>query len=169
MVPDPFPALPDDARLWVLALAPPPPGADDAALAAGLEGILAAWRHKGQAYRAGWVLLEGGRLLLVAEPTMASAPSGCAIDGMLRKVTALAAAEGRPLLDEDRVLARVSGELRDFGRDELEARLADGTLGPATPVLDRSLHHLAQLRADRLERPLASTWIGRRHGVAAPA
>lgn len=163
MAMDPFPGLPDEARLWVIAI-----GEGAAGIEEGLADILGRWRHKGQSYEAAWEVLED-RIVLVAEPHMAGDPSGCAIDGMLRKVQRLAESLGRKAIGEDRVLARVDGRLRDFGREELSDRLADGTLTAATPVLDRSLHHLGQLRQGRLERPLAATWIGRKHGVAAGA
>lgn len=163
-----FPGLPDDARLWVLALARPAQGEAAAALAEGLGDLLGRWRHKGQPYAAAWEVLED-RLLLVTEPTMATAPSGCAIDGMLRKVGALARDLGLDLLAEDRVLVRLDGALADLPRADLAGALAAGTLGPGTPVLDLSLHHLGQLREGRLERPLARTWIGRAFQVPAPA
>ncbi len=154
-----FPGLHDDTRLWVIVLDPP---SGSGSFLEELGTLLGQWRHKGHAYQAAWEFLDG-RLLLVAEPAMATEPSGCAIDGMLRKVAALAGRHGMQVLEEDRVLAKVAGAWRSFGRAELEARLADGTLRGDTPVLDRSLHHLGQLREGGLERPLARTWIGRKH------
>ncbi len=96
---------------------------------------------------------------------MAKDPSGCAIDGMLRKVQMLAAGLGRVTLGEDRILVRLEGRLQYFLRSELGDRIADGTLQGDTPVLDLALHNLRQLREGRLERPLASTWIGRKYKV----
>ncbi len=165
---DTFPGLPDDARLWVLALSRPAEAAAAARLEEGLGDLLGRWRHKGQPYEAAWEVLEG-RLLLVAEPTMATAPSGCAIDGMLRKVGALVRDLGLDLLGEDRILIRRDGALADLPRADLAGALESGALGPGTPVLDLSLHHLGQLREGRLERPLARTWIGRVFKVPAPA
>ena len=156
-----FPGFPEDARLWVIALDPAGGEPPSTLLAQGLEEILGQWRHKGHAYEAAWEVLEDG-LILVVEPRMATDPSGCAIDGMLRKVQRLTASLGRPVLGEDRVLVRLADGLRAFDRAELGDRLADGTLAADTPVLDRALHHLGQLREGQLERPLAATWIGRK-------
>jgi hypothetical protein len=143
-------------------------GDQDGHLAEGLAEILGQWRHKGHAYEAAWEVLED-RLILVVEPGMATDPSGCAIDGMLRKVQRLAEGLGRRVLGEDRVLVRLADGLRAFDRTELGDRLADGTLSADTPVVDRALHHLGQLRQGRLERPLAATWIGRKYRLPARA
>ncbi len=158
-------ALPDSARLWLLAFQAAP---EPAQLAAELDGLMGKWRHKGVAYHGAWALLEG-RLLAIAEPTLAAEPSGCAIDGMLRGVHHLADRLGLPLEDPQAVLVRLAEGLRTLPRSELEARLGDGTLDGATPVLDLALLTLGDLRGGRLERPLAATWIGRKYKVQAPA
>jgi len=166
MVQDPFPQLPDDSRLWALALSRPADPDSLRHLEEGLGALLGHWRHKGHAYEAAWALLEE-RLILVAEPSMATAPSGCAIDGMLRKVARLVGESGFELLGQDSVLFRLDGQLTDLPRSEIQRALEEGRLVPHTPVMDLSLHHLGQLREGRLERPLARTWIGRVHKVPA--
>jgi hypothetical protein len=154
-----FADLPDDARLWLLALAQPTEGA---ALTTDLETLLARWRHKGVQYRGAWTLLED-RIIAIAEPTLASQPSGCAIDGMLRGVSQLIARLGLALEDPQAVLVRLGDGIHALQRSELEPRLADSTLKAATPVLDLALLTLGELRQGKLERPLAATWIGRRY------
>jgi hypothetical protein len=158
-----FAALPDDARLWLLALTRP---TEAAVLAPEVDALLGRWRHKGVQYSAAWTLHEG-RILAIAEPTLAAQPSGCAIDGMLRGVHQLAAKLGLSLEDPQAVLARLADGLHAFPRTELEARLADGTLDGATPILDLALLTLGDLRDGRLERPLAATWIGRKYRLQA--
>jgi hypothetical protein len=154
-----FPDLPDDARLWLLALAHP---TEAAVLAADLEFLLGRWRHKGIQYRGAWTLLEN-RIIAIAEPTLAAQPSGCAIDGMLRGVSQLIARLGLALEAPQAVLVRLRDGILALPRNELEARLADGSLNAATPVLDLALLTLGELRQGKLERPLAATWIGRRY------
>ncbi len=158
-----FAALPDEARLWLLALDHP---AEAAALAPELDALLGRWRHKGTQYQAAWTLLEQ-RLVAIAEPTLATAPSGCAIDGMLRGVSQAATKAGNALADPQAVHVRLADGLQAIARTDLGARLADGTLDPATPVLDLALLTLGDLRRGKLERPLAATWIGRKFGVHA--
>ena len=159
-----FTALPDSARLWLLALTHP---TESVVLTPELEALMGRWRHKGVQYQGAWTLLEH-RILAVAEPTLAAQPSGCAIDGMLRGVHQLTERLGLALEDPQTVLVRLADGLHAFPRAELEARLADGTLDATTPVLDLALLTLGDLRDGRLERPLATTWIGRKYKVQAP-
>ena len=161
-----FEHLPDHSRLWLLALDAPADAALQARLGEGLDTIIGGWRHKGQAYQGAWTLLED-RVIAVAEPTMAGTPSGCAIDGMLRKVVGLTASLGLGLLDPARtVLVRRGTGLEAIPKTGLELALAAGALDSRTPVLDLTLYYLGDLRAGRLETPLAETWIGRKYQVA---
>ena len=162
-------ALPDHARLWLVALAARPDAAAETQLRQGLLEILAQWRHKGQAYQAAFDLLEP-QLIAVAEPNLAAHPSGCAIDGMLRKLRRLAEQLRLELVDGERnLLVRQGDRLVAIPKDEIQACLEQGRLAPATPVLDLSLYSLAELRAGRLEGPLARTWVGRKFKIALEA
>lgn len=106
----------------------------------------------------------------MAEPTLAAQPSGCAIDGMLRGVNQLTAKLGLALEDPQAVIVRLADGVHALPRTDLEARLGDGTLDGATPVLDLALLTLGDLRQGRFERPLAATWIGRKwRGLSAVA
>ena len=156
-----FPTLPDSARLWLLALTQP---VAPAVLAPELDALLGKWRHKGTQYQADWALLEG-RILAIAEPTLAEQPSGCAIDGMQRGLGQALGRLGLRLEDPQAVLVRPAEGLTILPRTELAARLADGTLTATTPVLDLALLTLGELRKGRYERPLADTWVGRKFGV----
>jgi len=154
-----FASLPDDARLWLLALACP---TETSALALDLEALLGRWRHKGIQYMGAWTLLEH-RIIAIAEPTLAAQPSGCAIDGMLRGVSQIVARLGMALEDPQAVLVRLEKGIQAIRRSELESRLAEGTLDGSTPVLDLALLTLRDLRQGKLERPLAATWIGKKY------
>jgi len=160
-----FSALPDEARLWLLALMQP---TEPSALAPEMDALMDRWRHKGVQYQGAWTLLEQNRILAVAEPTLAADPSGCAIDGMLRGVKQIAAKLGTALEDPQAVIVRLADGPRAIPRSELEARLADGTLDGTTTVLDLALLHLGDLRQGRFEKPLATTWIGRKYKVPSP-
>jgi hypothetical protein len=159
-------ALPAQSRLWLLALESLPDLASEAKLRHGLAEIIAQWRHKGQIYQGLGVLLEP-QLIAVAEPNLATQPSGCAIDGMLRKVHRLVEHLNLRLADPAAsILVRLGGQLVVIPKPEIQARLDDGTLDGGTPVLDLSLYSLADLRAGRLEAPLAETWVGRKFKVS---
>lgn len=164
-LPEPFQPLPDSARLWLVALDAAPSAEARARLQEGMEAILGQWRHKGHAYRGAFAMVKD-RILAVAEPELASAPSGCAIDGMLRKVRRLVGDLGLAEVDPAASVLVDAGGLRTVPKEDLAARLQDGTLGPDTTVLDLSLYSLGDLRSGRLETPLARTWIGRKFKVA---
>lgn len=157
--------LPDQARLWLFAFDRPLADLRPQVEAA-LDQALGNWRHKGQAYEAAWEILED-RLLALAEPHMAQNPSGCAIDGMLRKVQRIAAEAGLALVDEQSVLVRRPEGLMAHPKTTLGDLLAQGQLHGHTPVLDLALFNLGQLREGQLEKPLAETWIGRKYRVEA--
>jgi hypothetical protein len=161
----PLHALPDHSRLWLLALASLPDRTTEARLRRGLEEILAQWRHKGQVYQGVSLLLEP-QLIAVAEPNLATQPSGCAIDGMLRKVRRLVEDLHLTLMDPAAsILVRTGDRLAVIPKPDVQARLDDGTLDGGTPVVDLSLYSLEDLRAGRLETPLAATWVGRKYNV----
>lgn len=164
-----FETLPGNARLWLLALRTAPDPATGDALGRGLTELVAQWRHKGKAYQGVATLLEP-QLLAVAEPTLASQPSGCAIDGMLRRVRRLVEDRGLELVDPvQELLVRLEGRLVAVAKADLPARLEDGTLNAGTPCLDLSLYNLEDLRAGLLEQPLAATWVARRYRLDTPA
>jgi hypothetical protein len=86
---------------------------------------------------------------------------------MLRKVHRMLEQLGLGLVDPGTsILVRLRGALVPIPKPEIQARLEDGTLDGATPVLDLSLYSLEDLRAGRLEAPLACTWVGRKHRIA---
>lgn len=161
-------SLPDNARLWLVALAAPVAPAVQAALTSGMARLLADWRHKGVAYRGAWGLFDN-QILAVAESIMTTAPSGCAIDGFFRKLARLRTELGLEALPEDRVVARVGGSLLAFERSALADHLADGTLHGETPIADLTLYDLGQLRQGGLWKPLHATWIGRKFRITAQA
>ena len=161
MSPALFSTLPDAARLWLLALTQ---AVDPAMLAPEIDALLGKWRHKGTQYQADWALLEG-RILAIAEPTLAEQPSGCAIDGMQRGLGQALGRLGLRLEDPQAVLVRLPDGLRTLPRADLATHLADGTLTATTPVVDLALLTLGDFRQGRFERPLGETWIGRKFGV----
>ncbi len=164
---DALTSLPDDARLWLIALEPAPDASAVERLSSAMDGFLAEWRHKGVQYAGAWAVLEG-RVLALAEPTMTTAPSGCAIDGMMRKVNRTLEELSLTRVDPmTSVLVRTASGLRTIPKTEIEGRLKDGSLDATTPVLDLALFALGDLRSGKLEKPLAATWIGRKYKVAA--
>ncbi len=154
--------FPDTARLWLMAFPRPLDAGERAKLAEGFEAFRPHWKTHTTPIESGWMLLED-QLFVVVETTMGSSPSGCSIDAMLRQSIKLASMLELPFLDAQSIVVRDSGKLRVISKTELEPLLQDGTLDADTPVIDLGLLELGQLRAGKLERPLAKTWIARKH------
>lgn len=163
-----FSPLPDESRLWLFALDRPLDPVSRVRLEAALTEVLGNWRHKGHIYEGAWELIED-RLLAIAEPHMATQPSGCAIDGMIRKVHRLVEEAHVGLMDESSVVVRQADGLASYPKTQLGALLASGALGPDSLVVDLALFNVGQLRQGLLEKPLARTWIGRKYKVSVPA
>lgn len=162
MSPAAFQSFPDDARLWLFAFPRPLTEAEQATVAQGFQAFQPHWKTHGTLIDSAWALLEG-QILAVTERTMGTSPSGCSIDAMLRHALKVAATLDLPLLDAQQVLVRDGGQLRVIPKTELTAVLGRGELHAHTPVVDLGLLELGQLRGGKLERPLAATWIGRKH------
>lgn len=159
---DTFASFPDTARLWLMAFPRPLDEGERAKLAEGFEAFRPHWKTHSTPIESGWMLLED-QIFAVVENTMGTSPSGCSIDAMLRQSIKLASILELPLLDAQSIVVRASGKFRVVVKTELEALLQDGTLDATTPVVDLGLLELGQLRSGQLERPLAKTWIARKH------
>lgn len=164
----PFASFPDTARLWLMAFPRPLNEGERAKMAEDFEAFRPHWKVHGTPIESDWALLED-QILAVVENTMGTQPSGCSIDAMLRMSLKLATALDLPILDAQSILVRLSGTLKVIAKTSLEKSLQEGTLDAATPVIDLGLLELGQLRAGKLERPLAQTWIARKHRVLLPA
>jgi hypothetical protein len=160
-----FDGFPDEARLWLAAFPRPLLPEEQASLHSRFEAFQPHWKTHGDAIDSAFALLDG-QVLVVAERTMLTQPSGCAIDAMLRQIYKLADHLALPVLDAQKILVRAGGGLSVIPKTKIEALLQAGELGPDTPVLDLTLLHLGELREGKLERPLAQTWIARRYAAA---
>lgn len=159
---DAFSTFPDTARLWLMAFPRPLDEGEKAKLTEGFEAFRPHWKTHTSTIESGWMLIED-QLFAVVENTMGTSPSGCSIDAMLRQSIKLASTLELPFLDAQSIVVRTAGRLKVVAKSELESLLQDGTLAAATPVVDLGLLELGQLRSGQLERPLAKTWIARKH------
>ena len=160
----PFDGFPDDARLWLAAFPRPLLPEEQARLHAHFEAFRPHWKIHGEPIDSAFALLDG-QVLAVAERTMQTQPSGCSIDAMLRQIYKLADHLELALIDAQKVLVRSSGSLQAVPKTRLESMLQGGEIGPDTQVVDLTLQSLGELRAERLERPLAQTWIARKYAA----
>lgn len=157
-------SLPDEARLWMWVLDRPLDGTARENFESGVDGAVEGWRHKGVAYEGAWSLRDG-QVLLVAESTMASQPSGCAISGLTNRIVRCVEEAGAVLIPDGPVVVCTCHGLVVIEREEIGAALAEGRLDQWSPILDRSLFNLGDLRRRGLTQSLATTWIGRKFGL----
>ncbi len=160
----PCDGFPDDARLWLAAFPRPLLPEEQARLRAHFESFRPHWKSHGEPIDSAFALLDG-QVLAVAERTMLTQPSGCAIDAMLRQVYKASDLLELPLIDAQKVLVRAGGNLQAVPKTRLEAMLQGGEIGSDTPVLDLTLQHLGELRQGGLEKPLGQTWIARKYAA----
>ena len=154
----PLTELPDTARLWVYGSDRPLTDAERETLVDDLRAFVDVWTAHGAELRAGVAWIEG-RFAVIAVDEASAPASGCSIDAMVHRLAALEARVGCSLLDGTRVFYRdQSGAIEGCDRAAFRARATAGAIGDATPVFDPTIETLAELRAGRLERPLARSW-----------
>lgn len=159
-----FSHLPDDARLWLFVLDRRLEGALRERFEASLAEALSGWQHKGTRYDAAAFTLVEGQILVVAEPTMAVNPSGCAIESLNRKVAQRVAEVGADLVAEGPVVIKEALGFAPVDRESLGQAVSEGRVVAATPMLDRTLFSLGDLRKRGLFQPARTTWLGRKFG-----
>lgn len=160
----PLTELPGTARVWIYGTDRRLPEAEREAVLSDLRAFVDAWTAHGAALRAGADWIEGRFAVIAVDETSAPA-SGCSIDAMVRRLAAIETRYGCSLLDGTRVFYRdESGAIEGCDRAAFGARAAAGTIGADTPVFDPTIETLGQLRAGRLERPLARSWHRRLTG-----
>lgn len=156
----PFGSLPEHGRLWVFPASRELTGPECESLLSAVDEFLEGWAAHGAPLRSGREL-EEGRFLLVGVDVDAEAPSGCSIDALVNRLRDFGSEQGVSLIDHALVWFRDGSEVRSVPRPQFRALAAAGEVGPGTLVFDTSLTRIAQLRAERLERPASETWHGR--------
>lgn len=158
----PFSTMPDDARLWVFPAARALTPDDAVRLGAEVERFIDGWAAHGEPVHGAYELREG-RFLLVAADEHATGVSGCSIDTLFRRLSALERElDGNTLTDMGRVWYRAAGgEVESVGRTAFRALAGGGEVGPATPVFDPTVASVGALRAGRFELPAAEAWHAR--------
>lgn len=150
--------LPDTARIWVYGADRPFDAAERRTLESGLAAFLDRWTAHGTALRAAARLHEGRFVLVSADENAASA-SGCSIDALVRYLGEVESRFERSLLDGSRIFFRdAAGVIEACDRPTFRRLAEEGRISASTPVFDLTIGTLGELRAGRLERPLASSW-----------
>ena len=150
-------SLPDDARVWVFGAAAelPPPATEQ--LLRAVDDFLAQWNAHGAPLMCAreW---RDGRFLAVGVDQSTAGASGCSIDGLFRTLARLEPALGTTMLGGARVYFRDAGGRVDVTtRGAFNQLVADGRIGPDTPVFDTAIMTAAAWRQE-FERPMRESW-----------
>ena len=154
-----FDQLPPHARLWVYPSSRPLTAGEEELVHRTLTGFVGAWAAHGHPLRAAFQVADA-QLILLAVDEAAAGASGCSIDASVRMLRDLEQRLGVVLLDRGRVVIRKDGALQFCAPAALRAAVADGTLAPATMVVNTTAGTLGEWRAQP-ETAAARTWLNR--------
>ena len=167
---DPFPSLPDAARIWIHPAATPLADDTQSALVDRLEAFIDDWRSHETNVEGGVAILHDRFVVLAGARTDGAYPSGCAIDDATRTVDAAAQALGIEWVPALHVLYRTDdGTIAAASRAAFEERAETGAVTTETPVFDPSVTTLGALRHGEFERPAGQTWHADAFPLPTPA
>jgi hypothetical protein len=152
-----FDSLPDDARVWVFGAASGITGPPSEQLLAAVDDFLAQWNAHGSPLVCGrdW---RDDRFLAVGVDQSTAGASGCSIDGLFRTLARLEPELGTTMLGGGRVYYRdADGRVNATTRSAFNQLVAEGRIGPDTPVFDTTITSASAWRAE-FERPMRASW-----------
>jgi hypothetical protein len=152
-----FPNYPDNARLWVFALARELDSSEHALVTARLDEFTRGWKSHGEPVHGAYQIVDN-RFVLIAG-YVGDGVSGCSTDSMMRVMTSLKQEHGIDGFDRTVVFFRdASGAVRAASRDEFQQLVGAGEIGVETPVFDATIQTVGDLRAGRFETSFARAW-----------
>jgi hypothetical protein len=153
----PLDHLGDDSLVRITPADPPLDEAAWARLESALGKLFAQFEREGRVAAWGCERAAGGAAVVIAWSAPEGVISGCSHDKLSRLL--LAHEEGdRRLVNAPPILIEVDGAARCLDRAGLRALIAEGRVGPSTPVYDLRAETLAAWRRGRQtlrETPLA--------------
>jgi len=152
-----FANYPENARLWVFALARELDSKERALVTQQLDEFTRAWKSHGEPVHGAYQLLEN-RFVLIAG-YVGDGVSGCSTDSMMRVMTGLKQEHSIDGFDRTVVFFRDPiGAVRAVTRDEFQKLVDAGEIGDETPVFDATIQTVGDLRAGRFETTFARAW-----------
>ncbi len=151
-----FPHYPDNARLWVFALARELSPSEQALVTQQLDDFARAWKSHGEPVHGAYQIVEN-RFVLIAG-YVGDGVSGCSTDSMMRVMTSLKKEHGIDGFDRTLVLFRQDGLVRAVSREEFQKLVDAGEVQDETAVFDATVQTVGDLRAGRFETSFARAW-----------
>jgi hypothetical protein len=163
-----FADLPDEARLWVYALARPLSAEESALVVERLDAFLREWNSHGSPVRGGYEILED-RFVMVAG-YVEDGVSGCSTDSMVRVMKELRTDFGIDGFDRSLVYFRdVKGAARAVSRADFQALVDARAVDVDTPVFDTTIQFVGDLRRGGFETKFAKAWHASAFSASPPA
>ena len=153
---DLFPNYPDNARLWVFALARELSPSERALVGEQLDDFTRTWKSHGAPVHGAYEILEN-RFVLIAG-YVDDGVSGCSTDSMMRVMTSLKKEQGIDGFDRTVVFFRKDGQVRAATREEFQKLVDAGEVQDQTAVFDATIQTVGDLRAGRFETTFARAW-----------
>jgi len=157
-IPDLFPALPDEARLWIYLSDRPLQPEEEAALHAAFIPFLANWQSHGRKIMGALSILDH-RFLFLAGLIPNAEISGCGIDKSVHIIEEMSDTLGFHWLNSLRIAYRDQhGSIRSASRSQFREQIQEGLVGPDTSVFDLTTETLGAFRRGAFEKPARSSW-----------
>jgi hypothetical protein len=152
-----FPNFPDDARLWIYALAKPLTAEDRARVSERLDAFVLEWTSHGAPVRGAYALLDD-RFVLIAGH-VDDGVSGCSTDSMVRVMKRLREESGIDGFDRTLVFFRDSvNRVQAVSRDDFKALVEAGSVDAETAVFDATVQSVGDLRRGGFETTFGKSW-----------
>ncbi|MCY4159338.1 MAG: hypothetical protein OXE92_03330 [Bacteroidetes bacterium] len=154
-----FPDLPDEARLWIVAL----DGAREDLwdLLSETQLFLEQWTSHGRSIQSE-IALKSNRFLLIAGIIPGGTISGCGIDALMRAIDEIAVNRNCSVLSSMLIYYRMADGTVDFApRSQFRNLVNQGLISPETPVFNPGIYTLNELRMGNFELPLVNSVYAR--------
>src|SRR5712675_42218 len=151
-----FSSFPDEARLWVYALARPLSDTERELVASRLATFATQWNSHGAPVQGAFEIVEN-RFVLIAGH-VADGVGGCSTDSMVRVMKELRE-EGIDGFDRTLVFFRDANEaVQAVSRADFQKLVAAGQVDADTPVFDGTVQFIGDLRRGGFETTFARSW-----------
>lgn len=151
-----FPAFPDEAKLWVYALARPLSDAECVMVTDKLSAFVTQWNSHGAPVHGAFEIFEK-RFVLIAG-FVDDGVSGCSTDSMVRVMKELRES-GIDGFDRMLVFFRDANDaVQAVNRGDFQELVAAGQVDANTPVFDGTVQFIGDLRRGGFETTFAKSW-----------
>lgn len=152
-----FPAFPDEAKLWVYALARPLAATERDMVRSRLDTFIRGWNSHGTPVRGAYEIVED-RFVLIAG-YVDDGVSGCSTDSMVRVMKELRADSNIDGFDRSLVFFRdANNTVQALKRPDFQELVSAGQVDAETPVFDTTIQFLGDLRRGGFETTFAKSW-----------